>query len=97
MRDTAVIRKWLNGWSFNMLSVEPEHGIKVADLTRQCFYYLSRIDKDGEGHDMYEFWWLCVSRTVLKLLYECQNVDIDCNYQQGVSIMHAIHREEVFA
>lgn len=97
MRDTAVVRKWLHGWSFNMLSVEPEHGMKVADLTRQCFHFLSRIDKDGTNNDMYDFWWMCVSRTILKLLYACQSADIDCNHKMGISIMHSIHRDEVFA
>jgi hypothetical protein len=97
MRDTAVVRKWLHGWTYNMLSVEPEHGMKIADLTRQCFHYLTRIDKDVAIEEQVDFWWMCVSRTVLKLLYECQSVDIDCNHRQGVSIMHAIHREEVFA
>ena len=97
MKDTQVVRNWLHSWSFNMLSIEHENGPRVADLTRQCFHFLGRIDKDGGAHEMYDFWWLCVSRTILKLLHACQSVDIDCNYRQGISIMHAIHGEEEFA
>lgn len=79
-----------------MLQVEEENGLRVSDLVRQCFHYLGRIDKDGAQEDMYDFWWLSVSRTILKLLYECQQIGIDCNYRQGISILHAIHGEEEF-
>lgn len=97
MKDTQVVRNWLHSWSYNMLHVDPEGGMRVADLTRQCFHFLGRIDKDGALEDMYEFWWLCVSRTILRLLHECQQIGIDCNYRQGISIMHCIHGEEEFS
>ena len=97
MKDTQVVRNWLHSWSFNMLHADAEGGMRVADLTRQCFHFLGRIDKDGALEDMYDFWWLCVSRTILRLLHECQQVGIDCNYRQGISIMHSIHGEEEFS
>lgn len=97
MKETQLVRNWLNGWSFNMLSLPDEEGMKVADLTRQCFYYLTRIEKDVAVPDQVDFWWICVSRTILRLMHACQQVDVDCNYRQGISIMHLIHKEEQLA
>ena len=94
MKNAQVVRNWLHSWSFNMLSLEAEEGIRVADLVRQCFHFLGRIDKDGAEHEMYNMWWLHVSRTILKILHECQQQGIDCNYRVGISIMHHIQGGE---
>ena len=97
MRDTNVVRKWLSSWSMNMLSASHEQGMPVADLVRQCYHYLTWCDKDAEQEDMSSFWWLCVSRTILRILAECQKQDIDCNPPTAITIMDRIHIEEEYS
>jgi hypothetical protein len=89
-RDTNVVRAWLNSWSRSMLKCTEESGQPIADLVRQCYHYVGRADKDADCHELFNFWWMCINNTMVRIVAECHKAGVDCNLYEALEIIEDV-------